>query len=72
MEEQWGSDISIHQLQLCSYIYKSLKKVKAGIYKSKRMRVPSTETDLHYTIRMDLKNIRWIWQKNLKENLASV
>lgn len=66
MEEQWGSDISINHIQLCSYIYKSLKKVKAGEYKTKRSKVPATETDLHYAIRMDLKNIKWIWQKNLK------
>ena len=66
MEEVWGSDVSIHHLQLCNYIYRSLKKVKAGEYKTKRMRVPSTETDLHYAIRMDLKNIKWIWTKHLK------
>ena len=66
MEEVWGSDVSIHHLQLCNYIYRSLKKVKAGEYKTKRMRGPATDPDLHYAIRMDLKNIKWIWTKHLK------
>ena len=66
IEDQYAPKLSIHHIQLCAYIHRSLKRVQSGKYKNiKRSKVPINETDLHFAIRMDRKNIEYIYKHNL-------
>jgi|TARA_R100000149_G_scaffold55560_3_gene24718 hypothetical protein len=67
IEDQHAPKLSIHHIQLCAYVHRSLKRVQSGKYKHiKRSRVPINETDLHFAIRMDRRNIEYIYKHNLK------
>jgi|TARA_E500000318_G_scaffold64655_1_gene59746 hypothetical protein len=67
IEDKYAPKITIHHLQLCAYVHRSLKRVQSGKYKHiKRSRVPINETDLHFAIRMDRRNIEWCYKNNLK------
>ena len=66
VEQQWAPRLDLHHIQFGAYVYRSLRRVRSGYYKAKRKKVPINETDLHYAIRMDRRNIEYILKNNLK------
>ena len=60
IEDTWGDRVSFYQIITCSEIYRSLNRVKSGVYHNKKrikMAPKGEEPDLHFAIRMNLKAI---------------
>ena len=58
IEDQHAPKLSIHHIQLCAYVHRSMKRVQSGKYKHiKRSRVPINETDLHLATEWIVKTL---------------
>ena len=71
MEEMWGDKTSMNQIVACSYIARTLNKI-ANKDKEVLAKRHTKETDIHLSIRLNLKDIKRYYEPKAKDEYKAI